>query len=80
LFGCGGGSSDSSSIAPETTQTVRLIASNDFHGNIEVPAPTNGGSVVVKDASNPAGVTVNTGGASFMASLVKKLRIQTIFL
>jgi 5'-nucleotidase len=76
LFGCGGGSSDSSSIAPETTRTVRLIASNDFHGNIEVPAPTNGGSVVVKDASNPAGVTVNTGGASFMASLVKKLQSE----
>jgi 5'-nucleotidase len=76
LFGCGGGSSDSSSIAPETTQTVRLIAMNDFHGNIEIPAPTNGGSVVVKDASNPAGVTVNTGGASFMASLVKKLQSE----
>ena len=74
LFGCGGGSSGSS--GPESVQTIRIIASNDFHGNIEVPAPTNGGSVVVKDASNPAGVTVNTGGASFMATLVKKLQSE----
>jgi 5'-nucleotidase len=77
LTGCGGGSStDSTAFTPEKVQTIRLIASNDFHGNIEVPAPTNGGSVVVKDASNPAGVTVNTGGASFMASLVKKLQSE----
>ena len=73
LFGCGGGSSSSD---PESVQTIRIIASNDFHGNIEVPAPTNGGSVVVKDTSNPAGVTVNTGGASFMATLVKKLQSE----
>lgn len=74
LIGCGGGSSNPAAIAPETVQTVRLIASNDFHGNIEVPAPTNGGSVVVKDPNNPAGTTVNTGGAVFMASLVKQLQ------
>jgi len=72
LIGCGG----SNSSGPETVQTIRLIATNDFHGNIEVPAPTNGGSVVIKDASNPAGVTVNTGGAVFMASLVKKLQSE----
>jgi len=81
LSGCGGGSDSTTTTTtapstPETVQTIRLIASNDFHGNIEVPAPTNGGSVVVKDASNPAGTTVNTGGASFMASLVKRLQSE----
>lgn len=73
LAGCGGaGTSD----APESVQSIRIIASNDFHGNIEVPAPTNGGSVVVKDPNNPAGTVVKTGGAAFMASLVKKLQAE----
>jgi len=79
LSGCGGGSDSTTTTAqstPEIVQTIRLIASNDFHGNIEVPAPTNGGSVVLKDAANPAGTTVNTGGAAFMASLVKKLQSE----
>jgi 5'-nucleotidase len=71
LVSCGGGSS-----VPEQVQTIRIISTNDFHGNIEVPATNNGGSVVVKDASNPAGVTVNTGGAAFMATLVKKLQSE----
>jgi len=66
LSACGGDA--------EEVQKIRIIAMNDFHGNIEVPAPTNGGSVVIKDSANPAGTTVKTGGAAFIASLVKKLQ------
>lgn len=66
LSACGG--------STEEVQKIRIIAMNDFHGNIEVPAPTNGGSVVIKDSANPAGTTIKTGGASFIATLVKKLQ------
>jgi 5'-nucleotidase len=58
----------------EEVQQIRIIAFNDFHGNIEVPAATNGGSVVVKDSVNPAGTTIKTGGAAFIASLVNQLK------
>ena len=54
----------------EEPQIIRIIAINDFHGNIEVPQATNGGSVVVKDSATP----INTGGAAFIASLVKQLK------
>jgi len=66
LSACGGDA--------EEVQNIRIIAMNDFHGNIEVPAASNGGSVVIKDSANPAGTTVKTGGAAFIASLVKKLQ------
>jgi len=70
VIGCGGNS--------EEVQEIRIIAMNDFHGNIEVPAPTNGGSVIVKDSANPAGTAINTGGASFIASLVKQLKAGNV--
>lgn len=60
----------------EEVQLIRIIAMNDFHGNIEVPLATNGGSVVVKDSANPAGTTIKTGGAAFIASLIKKLQAE----
>ena len=56
--------------------TVRVIAMNDFHGNIEVPAATNGGTVVVTDPAHPAGTALRTGGAAFVATLLKQLRGQ----
>lgn len=71
LVSCGG-----SSPTPEVVQSIRIIAVNDFHGNIEVPAANNGGSVVISDPNNPAGTTVKAGGAAFMATLVKKLQSE----
>ncbi|MBS0344845.1 MAG: bifunctional metallophosphatase/5'-nucleotidase [Proteobacteria bacterium] len=69
LAACGG----SSSSLPDPV-TVKVIAMNDFHGNIEVPAANNGGSVVLKDPANAAGTTVRTGGAAYLATLIKQLR------
>ena len=54
----------------EEVQNIRIIAMNDFHGNIEVPTATNGGSVIVKESAAP----INTGGAAFIASLVNQLK------
>lgn len=66
-----GGLSDSSN---DTPVTVKLIALNDFHGNLEPPAAGNGGSVSIKDPSAPDGrTTVSTGGAAYLATLVKQL-------
>lgn len=74
VTGCGGSSSAISINGDEEVQQIRIIAMNDFHGNIEVPVPTNGGSVVVKDSANPAGTTINTGGAAYIATLVQSLK------
>ncbi|HNB65050.1 MAG TPA: 5'-nucleotidase C-terminal domain-containing protein [Zoogloea sp.] len=73
VTGCGGGASSSESAAPVS---VKLIAMNDFHGNIEVPAANNGGSVVLKDPANAAGTTVRSGGAAYLATLIKQLKAQ----
>ncbi len=70
LAACGG--SDDS--PPPQPVTVKLIAMNDFHGNIEVPAATNGGAVVLKDPANVAGTSVRTGGAAYLATLIKQLK------
>jgi 5'-nucleotidase len=61
---------------PGDPVTVRIIGMNDFHGNIEVPAANNGGTVVVADPANPAGTGLRTGGAAFVATLLKQLRAQ----
>jgi 5'-nucleotidase len=74
VTGCGGSSSAISINGDEEVQQIRIIAMNDFHGNIEVPVPTNGGSLVVKDSANPAGTTINTGGAAYIATLVQSLK------
>ena len=74
VTGCGGSSPGISINGDEEVQQIRIIAMNDFHGNIEVPVPTNGGSVVVKDSANPAGTTINTGGAAYIATLVQSLK------
>ncbi|MBS0356364.1 MAG: bifunctional metallophosphatase/5'-nucleotidase [Proteobacteria bacterium] len=71
LTACGGSSGSSN---PPDPVTVKVIAMNDFHGNIEVPAANNGGSVVLKDPANAAGTTVRTGGAAYLATLIKQLR------
>lgn len=55
---------------------VKMIALNDFHGNIENPASTNGGQVTIPDPSNPAGTKVNVGGAAYLATLIKSLKAK----
>lgn len=70
VAGCGGSST------PPDPVTVKLIAMNDFHGNLEVPAATNGGSVVVSDPANAAGTSVRTGGAAYLATLIKQLKAK----
>jgi 5'-nucleotidase len=65
----------SNGSSPEPVN-VRLIAMNDFHGNIEPPAAGNGGTVVVFDPANPAGTPLRAGGAAFLATLIKQLRAQ----
>jgi 5'-nucleotidase len=71
LVACG-----NSDPVDSTPVTVKLIAMNDFHGNFEVPAAGNGGSVVLKDPANAAGTTVRTGGAAYLATLIKQLKAK----
>jgi 5'-nucleotidase len=54
--------------APSTTTDVRLIAFNDFHGNLQPPAGSSGRVTL------PNGTTVNAGGAAYLATHVKQLR------
>jgi 5'-nucleotidase len=49
---------------------LRLIAFNDFHGNLEPPAGS-AGRVTLSD-----GTTVTAGGAAYMAAHVKQLRTK----
>ena len=51
---------------------VKIIAMNDFHGNIQAPAATNGGTVTLPNGG--AGVAVNVGGAAYVASAIKSLK------
>jgi 5'-nucleotidase len=66
---------------------VRILAINDFHGNLEPPSGTNGVILVPPDdplASSPearvtdAGVTlVPAGGAAYLAAHVARLRAES---
>jgi 5'-nucleotidase len=56
--------------APSTTTDVRLIAFNDFHGNLQPPAGSSGRVTL------PDGTTVDAGGAAYLATHVKQLRAQ----
>lgn len=56
--------------APSATTDVRLIAFNDFHGNLQPPAGSSGRVTL------PDGSTVNAGGAAYLATHVKQLRSQ----
>jgi 5'-nucleotidase len=61
--------------APATAQTapveVRILAINDFHGNLR-PSP---GGIRIPDPADPAKtIAVPAGGAEHMATLIKQLR------
>ncbi|SFJ51608.1 bifunctional metallophosphatase/5'-nucleotidase [Amycolatopsis sacchari] len=55
---------------PVPTTDVRLIAFNDFHGNLEPPSGSSGRITL----SN--GTTVDAGGAAYLATHVKQLEAQ----
>jgi|GEM_PF-204956 len=54
------------------TYDVKIIAMNDFHGNIQAPAKSNGGQVTLPDGGS--GVKVNVGGAAYVATAIKSLK------
>ncbi len=76
LAACGSSSPPPPPPPPPPAVQVKLIAMNDFHGNFEIPAAGNGGSVVLKDAAVPAGTAVRTGGAAYLATLIKQLKAK----
>ncbi|MCD5328505.1 bifunctional metallophosphatase/5'-nucleotidase [Chromobacterium piscinae] len=79
----GGCMSDSSSVGATRTQTgdeaaagqvaVKMIAFNDFHGNLEAP-----GTLAIPDPKDPSKtVKVTAGGVDYLAAWVKQLRAQS---
>jgi 5'-nucleotidase len=75
LNACGSSGGDTAA-APADPVSVKLIAMNDFHGNLEVPAVGNGGNVILQDPANAAGTSVRTGGAAYLATLIKQLKAK----
>lgn len=66
-----GGDDDDDGNDDQTPVAVRLLAVNDFHGNLE----TTGLSSTLPDPANAgATVRVNTGGAAYVATQLKALR------
>ncbi|TDC90320.1 bifunctional metallophosphatase/5'-nucleotidase [Actinomadura sp. 7K507] len=53
---------------PAPTASVRLLALNDFHGNLEPPSGSSGRAI------DENGETVLAGGAAYVAAHMKKLR------
>jgi 5'-nucleotidase len=65
--------------APAAPVDVRILAINDFHGNLRPPA---GGIRIADPADKTKKIVVPAGGAEHMATLVKELRANrknTIF-
>jgi 5'-nucleotidase len=58
---------------PAATVDVRVIAFNDFHGNLEPPSGSSG-RVILPDNS-----TVDAGGAANMAAHIKRLQTKNSF-
>ena len=58
---------------------VRILAINDFHGNLR---PPTGGIRIADPADTTRSIAVPAGGVEYMATLVKQLRVKpdnTIF-
>src|SRR5690606_20190721 len=53
---------------PPATASVRLLALNDFHGNLEPPTGSSGRAI------DENGDTVDAGGAAYVAAHLKRLR------
>jgi len=69
LAGCAGAVTDAP--APSATRTVKLVAFNDFHGNLETPL----GGVATRDPADPSKrIVVPAGGVAQLATLVRELK------
>jgi 5'-nucleotidase len=65
--------SPSAQAEDPTRVDLRILAINDFHGNLKPPA----GGIRIRDPKDPAKtVTVAAGGAEAMATLIKERRAQ----
>ncbi|GLZ40675.1 bifunctional metallophosphatase/5'-nucleotidase [Actinokineospora sp. NBRC 105648] len=62
------GLATTATAAPTATTDLRLIAFNDFHGNLQPPAGSSGRVTL------PNGTTVDAGGAAYLAAHVARLR------
>jgi len=60
------------STSTPVQQTVKILAINDFHGNIDPPAETNGGAVTVKDTVTNLPVNVRSGGGAYLTTLINQ--------
>lgn len=78
LFGCSSGSGgwapgDQNSGVSRQPVAVKMIAFNDFHGNLEMP-----GQLTVPDPANPGKtIKVNAGGVDYLAAWVQALRAKS---
>jgi 5'-nucleotidase len=61
----------SPAMAQATPVSLRILAINDFHGNLRPPA---GGIRIADPADKAKKITVAAGGAEHMATLVRQLR------
>src|ERR1700736_5307396 len=61
----------SHALAQAASVDVRILAINDFHGNLRPPA---GGISIADPGDKTRKITVAAGGAEHMATLVKQLR------
>src|SRR5260370_5008263 len=61
----------SRAIAQTGSDDVRILAINDFHGNLR---PPSGGIRIADPADKTKKIAVAAGGAEYMATLVKELR------
>ena len=71
LAACAGPATDVP--APPAMRTVKLVAFNDFHGNLETPL----GGVAERDPADPSKRTVvPAGGVAYLATLVRELKAK----
>ena len=79
LAGCAGLPAPPAQHAAGTPLAVKILAINDFHGNLLPPAA----GIRIRDGQDPARQqTVKAGGSEHMATVVKQLRsgrANTIF-
>ncbi len=81
-----GSAADSARETGALSSTVRILAMNDFHGNLQPPSGNNGAVLaraddpIVGDGGTPSGdagqVTIRAGGAAYVATVLKRLRAE----
>ena len=72
LCGCAIAPPDGPAPTP-ATRTVKLVAFNDFHGNLQTPL----GGIADRDPADPAKrIVVPAGGVAYLATLVRELKAK----